>query len=34
MEIHYAKLHEALGVIEQADGATPPNDLVRMELGA
>jgi hypothetical protein len=34
MEIHYAKLHEALGVIEQSDGTTPPYDLVRMELGA
>ena len=34
MEIHYAKLHEALGVIEQSDGTTPPYDVVRMELGA
>ncbi|MGI9091658.1 MAG: GvpL/GvpF family gas vesicle protein [Gemmatimonadaceae bacterium] len=34
MEIHYAKLHEALGVIERRESPTPPYDFVRMDLSA
>lgn len=34
MEIHYAKLHEALGAIEQRESTEPPYDFVRMDLGA
>lgn len=34
MEIHYAKLHEALGVIERRENANPPYDYVRMDLSA
>lgn len=34
MEIHYAKLHEALGVIERQDRTMPPYDYVRMDLTA
>lgn len=34
LEIHYAKLHEALGVIEHRGSPNPPYDFVRMELGA
>jgi len=34
LEIHYAKLHEALEVIERRGGPNPPYDFVRMELGA
>jgi len=32
MEIHYAKLHEALGVIEERSSTNAPYDFVRMEL--
>ncbi len=34
MEIHYAKLHEALGVIERRENPNPPYDFVRMDLSA
>lgn len=34
MEIHYAKLHEALGVVEQRADKSAPYEYVRMELGA
>ena len=34
LDVHYAKLHEALGVIEQRDDGRAPYDYVRMELGA
>lgn len=34
MEIHYAKLHEALGVIERRENPNPPYDYVRMDLSA
>ncbi len=34
LEIHYAKLHEALGEIERRASSTAPYDFVRMELGA
>lgn len=33
LEIHYAKLHETLGIIEQRATPNPPYDFVRMELG-
>ncbi len=32
MDIHYAKLHEALGVIERRENPNPPYDYVRMDL--
>jgi hypothetical protein len=32
MEIHYAKLHETLGELEQHKSMTPPYDMVRMEI--
>jgi hypothetical protein len=34
LDVHYAKLHEAMGVIEQRDDGRAPYDYVRMELGA
>lgn len=34
LDVHYAKLHEALGVIEQREDGCAPYDYVRMELGA
>ncbi|MGI8508284.1 MAG: GvpL/GvpF family gas vesicle protein [Gemmatimonadaceae bacterium] len=34
LEIHYAKLHEALGVIEHRENPNPPYDYVRMDLSA
>ncbi len=34
LELHHAKLHEALGVVEQRRSPHPPYDFVRMELGA
>jgi gas vesicle protein GvpL/GvpF len=34
LDVHYAKLHEALGVIEQRDDGRAPYDFVRMELGS
>jgi hypothetical protein len=34
MEIHYAKLHEALGFIERREDAGAPYDIVRMDMGA
>jgi len=34
MEVHYAKLHEALGVVEQRADKSAPYEYVRMELGA
>lgn len=34
LEIHYATLHEALGVVERRGGSGAPYDFVRMELGA
>lgn len=33
LELHYAKLHETLGVIERRGSPDPPYDFVRMELG-
>lgn len=33
LELHHAKLHEALGVIERRGSPSPPYDFVRMELG-
>lgn len=32
MELHYAKLHEALGVVERRSSEGAPYDLVRMQL--
>jgi hypothetical protein len=32
LELHYAKLHETLGVIERRGSPSPPYDMVRMEL--
>lgn len=34
IDVHYAKLHEALAVIEQRDDGRAPYDYVCMELGA
>jgi hypothetical protein len=34
LDVHYAKLHEALGVIERREDGRPPYDYIRMELGA
>ena len=34
LEIHYAKLHETLGQVEQRTSTTAPYDFVQMELGA
>jgi hypothetical protein len=34
LDVHYAKLHEALGTIEQREDGRAPYDYVRMELGA
>jgi hypothetical protein len=34
LDVHYAKLHEALGVIERSEDGRAPYDFVRMELGA
>ncbi|HEY8309760.1 MAG TPA: GvpL/GvpF family gas vesicle protein [Gemmatimonadaceae bacterium] len=34
LDVHYAKLHEALGVIERRSDGRAPYDYVRMELGA
>lgn len=34
LDVHYAKLHEALGVIEHRSDGRAPYDYVRMELGA
>lgn len=34
LDVHFAKLHEALGVIEQRDDGRAPYDYVRMEFGA
>jgi hypothetical protein len=34
LEIHYAKLHEALGQVEQRASPTAPYDFLQMELGA
>lgn len=34
LEIHYAKLHEALGVIERRENPNPPYGYVRMDLSA
>lgn len=34
LDVHYAKLHEALAVIEQREDARPSYDYIRMELGA
>lgn len=34
LDVHYAKLHEALGVIERREDGRAPYDYVRMELGA
>jgi hypothetical protein len=34
LDVHYAKLHETLGVIERRDDGRAPYDYVRMELGA
>jgi hypothetical protein len=33
LDVHYAKLHEAMAMIEQRDDDHPPYDYVRMELG-
>jgi hypothetical protein len=33
LEVHYAKLHETLGVIERRGVHTAPYDLVRMDFG-
>lgn len=32
MELHYAKLHEALGVIDRRESTDAPYDFVRMDL--
>lgn len=34
LDVHYAKLHEALGLIEHQSDGRAPYDYVRMELGA
>ncbi|MEO8945000.1 MAG: GvpL/GvpF family gas vesicle protein [Gemmatimonadaceae bacterium] len=34
LDVHYAKLHEALGIIEQRDDGRAPYDYVRMQLKA
>ncbi len=34
LDVHYAKLHEAMDVIEQRNDGRAPYDYVRMELGA
>ena len=34
LDVHYAKLHEAMAIIEQRQDDRPPYDYVRMELGA
>ena len=34
LDVHYAKLHEALAVIEQREDTRPSYDYIRMELGA
>ncbi|MDQ2890070.1 MAG: GvpL/GvpF family gas vesicle protein [Gemmatimonadota bacterium] len=34
LDIHYAKLHEALSLLDQRDDGRAPYDFVRMELGA
>jgi hypothetical protein len=34
LDVHYAKLHEALGMIELREDGRAPYDYVRMELGA
>jgi hypothetical protein len=34
LDVHYGKLHETLGVIEQREDHRAPYDYVRMELGA
>lgn len=34
LDVHYAKLHEALGIIERRNDGRAPYDYVRMELGA
>jgi hypothetical protein len=34
LDVHYAKLHEALGVIEQREDGRPPYEFIRMELKA
>jgi len=33
LDVHYAKLHEAMGLIEQRTDGRPPYEYVRMELG-
>lgn len=33
LDVHYAKLHEALGVIDRRDDGRAPYDYVRMEFG-
>jgi len=33
LELHYAKLHEALDAVERRDGTAAPYDYVRMDLG-
>jgi len=34
LDVHYAKLHETLGIIERREDGRAPYDYVRMELGA
>jgi hypothetical protein len=34
LEVHYAKLHEALGIVEQRPDKRAPYDYVSMDLGA
>lgn len=34
LDVHYAKLHEALGIIEQRNDGRPPYEYVRMQLKA
>lgn len=34
LDVHYAKLHEALAVIEQREDTRPSYEYIRMELGA
>ena len=34
LDVHYAKLHEAMAIIEQRGDGRAPYDYVRMELGA
>lgn len=33
LDVHYAKLHEAMAIIEQREDDSPPYDYIRMELG-